>query len=66
MLSKVLVVILSIVVVVVLIALPVMFLWNMIMPNVCGVTTITFWQSLGICVMGNIISGTAFNYSKEE
>lgn len=38
----------------------VMALWNNIMPLVCGFSTITLWQSVGMFIMGQLISGGAF------
>ena len=35
----------------------VMLLWNAILPGVTGVTTITFWQALGILVLSKILFG---------
>jgi len=35
----------------------VMHLWNCILPGVIGVTTITFWQALGILVLAKILFG---------
>lgn len=34
-----------------------MLLWNAILPDVIGVTTITYWQALGILVMSKILFG---------
>lgn len=39
-----------------LFALPVMWLWNCLMPEIFGLTTITFWQALGL----NVLSGLLF------
>jgi len=36
-----------------LLALPVMWLWDWLMPELFGLTTITFWQALGL----NLLSG---------
>ena len=36
-----------------LLALPVMWLWDWLMPEIFGLTTITFWQALGL----NLLSG---------
>lgn len=36
----------------------VMFLWNGILPAVFGITTITFWQALGILVLSKILFGS--------
>lgn len=35
----------------------VMLLWNCILPVVLGVSTITFWQALGILVLSKILFG---------
>lgn len=35
----------------------VMFLWNTILPEVIGVTTINYWQALGIFVLSKILFG---------
>jgi hypothetical protein len=35
----------------------VMFLWNSILPAVLGISTITFWQALGILVLSKILFG---------
>ena len=35
----------------------VMMLWNAILPDVLGVTTITYWQALGIFVLSKILFG---------
>lgn len=35
----------------------VMFLWNSILPVVFGISTITFWQALGILVLSKILFG---------
>jgi len=36
-----------------LLSLPVMWLWDWLMPEIFGLTTITFWQALGL----NLLSG---------
>jgi Ca2+/H+ antiporter, TMEM165/GDT1 family len=35
----------------------VMWLWNAILPSVLGVSTITFWQALGILLLSKILFG---------
>ena len=35
----------------------VMYLWNAILPAVLGISTITFWQALGILVLSKILFG---------
>ena len=34
-----------------------MLLWNAILPDVIGVTTITYWQALGIFILSKILFG---------
>jgi hypothetical protein len=34
-----------------------MLLWNALLPAVLGVSTITFWQALGILVLSKILFG---------
>lgn len=40
-----------------LFALPVMWLWNWLMPEIFGLVEIGFWQALGL----NLLSGFLFN-----
>jgi len=42
-----------------LMALPVMYLWDWLMPSLFGLGTITFWQALGL----NIFCGILFKGS---
>jgi hypothetical protein len=39
----------------VLFALPVLLLWNWVMPDVFGVETINFWQALGMNLLAGIL-----------
>ena len=39
-----------------LLGLPVMLLWNWLMPVIFGIKTITFWQAVGV----NVLSGILF------
>ncbi len=42
-----------------LLAFPVMWLWNWIMPVIFGLTRVTFWQALGINLLcGFLFKGT--------
>lgn len=36
---------------------PVMLLWNAIMPIVFGLSKITFWQAIGLNLLGSILFG---------
>lgn len=40
-----------------LVSIVVMLLWNNILPNVLHVTTITFWQAMGIFILCKILFG---------
>ncbi|WP_258104918.1 hypothetical protein [Marinoscillum sp. MHG1-6] len=35
----------------------VMYLWNWLMPEIFGLTTITFWQAFGLLLLSKIIFG---------
>lgn len=39
----------------VLTALPVMLLWNALMPEIFGLVTIDFWQALGLSVLSQCL-----------
>lgn len=54
---KVLVFTLFIIALTFLIGYVVMLLWNWLMPDVFGLTTITYWQAFGILVLAKIIFG---------
>jgi len=38
-------------------AYPVMWLWNWLMPDIFGLTTISFWQALGLLLLFGILIG---------
>ena len=44
---------------IVLCALPIMLLWNWLMPIIFGLPTISFWQALGL----NLLTGLLFRTS---
>ena len=35
----------------------IMWLWNWLMPMLFGLTTITYWQGLGLAVLGRLLMG---------
>lgn len=41
--------------VVLLITLPVMWLWNWLMPELFGFSTLTFWQALGLSTLCSLL-----------
>jgi hypothetical protein len=40
-----------------LMTLPVYFLWNALMPEIFGLTTLTFWQALGVSLLSACLFG---------
>lgn len=50
------VVIVGVVIVSLILALPLMVLWDALMPDIFGLSVITFWQALGL----NLLSGILF------
>ena len=43
----------------VIIGAPVMWLWNALIPDLFNGPTITFWQAVGITVLGSLLTGTS-------
>jgi hypothetical protein len=41
----------------ILLGFVIMWLWNWLMPMIFGLTTITYWQAVGIFILGKIIFG---------
>ena len=46
-------------------AFPVMWLWNFVMPAVFGLTRITFWQAFALYVLSNLLFKSASRSSKD-
>ena len=44
-----------VVVLAVVLALPIMLLWNWLMPDIFGLCTINFWQALGISLLSECL-----------
>jgi len=44
----------------------VMWLWNLILPNVIGVHTVTYWQAMGILVLSKILFGGFGGFRKHK
>lgn len=40
-----------------LMALPVYFLWNALMPEIFGLTTLDFWQAVGVSILAACLFG---------
>lgn len=50
-----------------LITVPVLYLWNWVMPIVFGLPVITFWQTLGLLILSGVFfKNPNFNKSKGE
>lgn len=52
------------VIITLLIALPIMWLWNWLMPAIFGLIKINFWQALGISLLCTFLFKTNVNISK--
>jgi hypothetical protein len=39
----------------IIVSLPVQLLWNWLMPKIFGLTTITFWEALGLVLLSNLL-----------
>lgn len=55
----------AILLVVVLSALPVMYLWNWLMPELFGLSTITFWQALELSALCSVLFKSTSTSSKK-
>jgi len=54
-LIKILGVIGGVMVICMLVAFPVMWLWNWLMPTIFGLITINFWQALGLLLLSSAL-----------
>lgn len=55
--AKGLLIVIAVIAMFFLISAIVMWLWNALLPEIVGVKTITFWQSMGILVLSKILFG---------
>jgi len=55
-------------IVMLIIGLPVMWLWNWLMPSIFGLTKISFLQALGLSLLGNMLfnSGASNKQTKQK
>ena len=53
----VLLAIIGIAALIILFGFVIMWLWNWLMPDLFGLTTITYWQAIGICLLSKILFG---------
>jgi hypothetical protein len=49
-----------------LLALPTMWLWNALLPKLFGFPIITFWQSLGLCLLTRFLLGIGSSSSSSK
>ena len=56
----------GIVLIALLLALPVMWLWNWLIPEFFGLQTLTFWQALGLSVLARCLFGTGSIKTKSK
>lgn len=40
-----------------LLAIPIMYLWNWLMPKLFNLTTITYWQAWGLSLLASLLFG---------
>jgi hypothetical protein len=57
--------ILLIAVVAVILGLPLMWLWNWLMPGIFNLPEITFWQALGLNALSTILFKPSINTKKD-
>lgn len=48
-----------------LFSLPVMWLWNFLMPKIFGLTTLTWVESWCLMLLTNFLANSSFRYSKD-
>lgn len=60
-------ILLVVVIVYLVVAFPIMLLWNWLMPVIFGLTTINIWQALGLGLLsGMLFKPTSFKGSKDD
>lgn len=50
----------------ILTALPVMWLWNWLVPDIFGLQSIDFWQALGLSLLARVLFGTGSSSSSSK
>jgi hypothetical protein len=51
---------------IVLLGYPVMLLWNWLMPELFGLSEITFWQAIGLNILCTILFRPTINIKKQN
>ena len=49
-----------------LFAIPIMFLWNWLMPAIFNLTTITYWQAIGVYWLSALLFRFNFNLTNDK
>ena len=47
-------------------AFPIMWLWNFVMPTAFGLTRITFWQAFSLYILSNILFKSSISYGSKD
>ena len=53
-------------IVIVLLGYPVMLLWNWLIPEIFGLSEITFWQAIGLNILCTILFRPTINIKKQN
>ena len=53
-------------IIIVLLGYPVMLLWNWLMPEIFGLSGITFWQAIGLNILCTILFRPSINIKKQD
>ena len=53
-------------IIIVLLGYPVMLLWNWLMPEIFGLSEITFWQAIGLNILCTILFRPSINIKKQN
>jgi len=61
---KYIIAIVGVIIFALLVALPTMWLWNALIPVIFGLPVITFWQSLGLCLLCRGLFGTEISWKQ--
>jgi hypothetical protein len=56
----------TIAIIVVLLGYPVMLLWNWLMPELFGLSEVTFWQAIGLNILCTILFRPSINIKKQN
>ncbi len=56
----------TIAIIVVLLGYPVMLLWNWLMPELFGLSEVTFWQAIGLNILCTILFRPTISIKKQD